>query len=361
MKFLNILLYFGVNFIQLVTAEIDWHCDLVQNHFNVCKQRHILRTVMQLPPRYSKTPVGTHLYIKDTLISSIVQNAFKDLNITELSLEFGNSDLRLESGSFNGLLQVQTLNILSGIVTPTPNLFESMNSLTHLILGLNMRNQNLINSISIFENLMSLKIINTIFPVINYNTFFNTTTTIESLELYNNNISKIDVLAFYTFKSLKTLKIVDDHLVDFEPGVLLGLDSLESLEIAHQPLTVIKKNTFVKLEKLRSLKIMYNMINKIESNAFLGLNLRVLDLSYNAIVIIEKETFYSSNIDRLILSGNPIFAIYKDAFVNCHIIVMYLYNTTLEEINFNFWGISPKNTIVMSNLISGNNSSDTKF
>lgn len=56
------------------------------------------------------------LHIKDKELSSIAPTAFKSLTIIELIIEFKNTNLNLEKESFSGLLFLQSLQILSGIL-----------------------------------------------------------------------------------------------------------------------------------------------------------------------------------------------------------------------------------------------------
>lgn len=267
------------------------------------------------------------------------------LVILKLTLELKNCELGLEPESFNGLRKhPQTLEIISGIVTPKPNLFESINSLTHLALSINFQNNDFKKSLSGLKNLISLSIFNTSFPSSTLNTLYNVAPTIKSLELYGNNIDKIEMSTFATFKKLEILSIVEDNLLNLEPGAFNGLMSLENLTISRQKLTTIKKNTFVNLPKLKNLKITFNLINNIEMNSFIGLNLQTLDLSNNALIFIISQSFYSLQIDEFILAENPIIDIEKNAFIGSSINDINFINTSLRVFAENSWGHVSKHT-----------------
>lgn len=117
----------------------DETCQIV-DCFKICRVKNLLVSVNVSNRGQLNCP--NTLFIHDSEITSINSSAFKNLAISTLTMTVSEGNLNIASDSFNGLKQLKTLEIFSGIVTLKKNLFQSVKTVTSLSLTIDGTKQN---------------------------------------------------------------------------------------------------------------------------------------------------------------------------------------------------------------------------
>ncbi|XP_043093170.1 toll-like receptor 13 [Puntigrus tetrazona] len=137
---------------------------------------------------------------------------------------------------------------------------------------------------------------------------FASLTQLQTLQIYSNDISFVDKLAFKDLKNLTTLMIGSNKLSS--NGYLKNLQNLKSLDLANNKLDSVHKGDFNSLKSLKNLSLPDNQISFIEAGSFSELtNLIFLNLQSNKLSQSSINAFVFSglpNLKTLLLNNNYI-------------------------------------------------------
>ena len=225
---------------------------------------------------------------------------------------------------------------LHGQPTPTPNLRLLNKKLTSLY-GINqIENPKNIKRLYLLKNFILDQDYDPDYPVKPFEKFStlenldlqeNQITTIKSntfqglnklerLKFNHNKITTIQTNAFQGLNNLRNLNLHDNQITTIEPGTFQGLNNLKDLLITNNKITTIEPNAFQGLNNLRNLNLFSNQITTIQTNAFQGLgSLKSLALKNNSITTIQTNAFQGLNkLRNLNLFSNQITTIQTNAF-----------------------------------------------
>ncbi len=139
--------------------------------------------------------------------------------------------------------------------------------------------------------------------------------TVQSLYLYNNQLTTIQQNAFAGLTNLEFLELNNNQLTTIPTKAFAGLASLKLLYFGNNQLSTIQPNAFAGLTKLEALELENNKLKDIQPNAFAGLtDLKSLFLSNNQLKDIQPNAFAGlPKLTTLILRKNPLTAKAQDA------------------------------------------------
>lgn len=137
-----------------------------------------------------------------------------------------------------------------------------------------------------------------------------------SLDLSNNNITRINNGVFYDQENIEVLSFNKNRLRFLNGKMFTGLFGLNSLNFAENEIVEVSPRTFYEMPKLRRLNLNGNRIETIGDFWFNEINkLRKLDLSDNHINKFNRSSFARlHHLKELNLSGNRIFKIAEKSF-----------------------------------------------
>jgi insulin-like growth factor-binding protein complex acid labile subunit len=289
----------------------------------------------------------------------LFQNLYK---LDSLSLD-NNHIEEIDEYSFLGLANFKTFLYLNSNELQILRIkgFSSLRNLIKLFLGQNQINtievdafwglenlkelymdSNLLEFIdnSTFKDLKSLTILeldNNEIKFIDAFSFDAMKSTLTTLDLSLNRISKVNNETFFNLSKLETLNLFDSEIIEIQSFTFgSSLKGLKNLNLSLNRLELIKVNTFVNLSSLVSLDISNNRIMKIENKAF-GQNLNQLtDLCIrgNYLDKIGSENFIGiENLQSLELNFNEIKYLSRKFFENVRRLgYLYLSNNELKTI-----------------------------
>ena len=94
------------------------------------------------------------------------------------------------------------------------------------------------------------------------------------------------------FTSLDTLCLKDNSLTELRQGVFQQMSALECLSLTNNSISFIEANTFLLLAHLTHLKLSKNKLIEIGVDMFKGMSqLQSLDVSYNLVALIQPTSF----------------------------------------------------------------------
>ena len=160
------------------------------------------------------------------------------------------------------------------------------------------------------------------------------------IELYNNEIMKIEKGTFRKLYNLKTLILSNNILTEIEEDNFSDLINLNVLMLNDNNITLIKDSSFKNLINLTEIELSNNEIMKIEKGIFSKLyNLNALNLSYNKLIEIEEDNFNDLiNLNILMLNNNNITLIKDSSFKNLvNLEYLMLYSNKIEVIKKNIF------------------------
>ncbi|XP_036396734.1 toll-like receptor 13 [Megalops cyprinoides] len=136
-------------------------------------------------------------------------------------------------------------------------------------------------------------------------------TQVTRLQLFRNHISALSGCFFRDLQNLQTLKLGSNKILSVMDAFKTGLQKLQHLELRSNKLSAVKGGDFQSLRSLQYLDLVDNQISRIEDEAFIGLdNLTELYLGSNKItqVTISAKNIFSGlcNLKVLQLSSNYI-------------------------------------------------------
>lgn len=356
------------------------------------------------------------LTLRNCKLLRVPGNAFEGLReLKKLSIRTKNYDwshnkvLELSLGTFNGLRELQTLDlgknnlkaIPSDVFCPLDNL-QVLNfthnkikaidrlgfgngcgsGLRHLDLSYNevkslsedselsglrrlqelKLQHNNISDISseIFNGLISLRILN-----ISHNNLhtipegtFSNTKELREIYLNNNILFELARGVFHRLEQLLVLDLSNNQLssAHIDGGTFIGLIRLVILNLSNNALTRIDGKTFKDLFFLQILDLRNNSIGYIEENTFLPLyNLHTLNLAENRLHTIDEYLFNGLFVlSKLNLNNNLLINIDAKAFKNCSDLKeLDLSSNQLTDVPRAVWELSVLKTLDLGeNLIN---------
>ncbi|CAL4066715.1 unnamed protein product, partial [Meganyctiphanes norvegica] len=140
--------------------------------------------------------------------------------------------------------------------------------------------------------------------------------TLESLDLANNNLERVPSDALQSLKKLSFLNLNYNSLVELTDMAFYGLTALERLSLYANQIHLIRDDTFKGLRRLRRLNLGKNRLTEIPPNALHNLaQLETLDVQENLISRIHEGTFSGlTKLDMLRLEHNQIESLQDDVF-----------------------------------------------
>ena len=228
-------------------------------------------TALLALPMQAQTPAGIcdrTPQVRDGILDRIGSGtACGDVTNTQLAAINGSLDLiqkrltSLKTGDFDGLTNLQTLNLL-------------LNGLKALPEG-------------VFRDLPNL----------------------QTLDLQANDLTALPEGVFRDLPNLHTLELRNNDLKALPKGVFLGLPYLRLLGLSHNALTALPEGVFRGLTNLQTLYLHGNALTALPEGAFRGLsNLQTLDLSYNFLTALPGALLddLQARVDLEVdLQGNP--------------------------------------------------------
>lgn len=202
----------------------------------------------------------------------------------------------IESGDFEGVPQLQTLDISANRITRLENgVFHGLTNLRTLNLQ-----ENQITSIE--------------------HGAFDGLTNLQTLDLQENHITSIENGVFGGLEEIQNVNLAGNFIANIENGDFAGLHSLQSLDLGNNAVVSIEADAFNGLGSLRELHLSGNLITSIERHHFNELeSLQYLDLSGNLINTMENNNFRGLHrLRSLNLTGNPIIDFHSGAFNGMH-------------------------------------------
>lgn len=261
----------------------------------------------------------TSLNFVGTEISQVHELAFENLEeLKRLSLK-GGKLFDLEQNVFENLSKLETLDLSENIIENLPG--EIFWPLTELLtLDISNNNISIINqdcfrnnaklsslnldgnrlqflneeeSSTIFENLISLKVLsmrnNNIFRLPAFKGLEN----LEKLDLSSNILTETRPHSYEVLTNLNHL-ILNDNRIVLSYGFLMFSKKLKTLSLQNNQIVKIDDHAFEELGNLGTLDLSYNNLTKLEAKTFAGLNMLMeLDLSFNQIEEIDRNMFQS--------------------------------------------------------------------
>lgn len=177
---------------------------------------------------------------------------------------------------------------------------------------------------------------------------------LESLELDRNNLL-LDDDTFRGLDKLKFLSLSDNKLTNISRG-LFDLISLEKLELWKNELTRIEQSTFERLTNLTTLELSYNKLNFIHDEAFRNLRkLANVSLKSNEITNISRKLFESTLLEKIEISNNKNINLSNNIFQNLeNLRIIQMNSLSLTKISSIFKNSPKIETINLSdnNLIT---------
>ncbi|XP_044020151.1 toll-like receptor 6 [Aphidius gifuensis] len=347
----NVGVFNNSRYWYLDDSQIENNC-VNQDTYRICIKRKTLTSV-DIPNKYlfSKSFLSSFvgwlttsdtLKISDERISSMGKYVFKDL-----------SEFFIHPESFDGLLNLENLELNVGPVDLKENLFDGLISLKYLKIEIKYNPQSpskyINNVLKTVPSLRVLEIENSDSVNICENPRSNNNLlSITGLYYTGGSISKLPTNSLLCLQNLEKLSITQTQLTTIEAGVFDSMDTLKYINLAFNKITHISTGVFNYLNNLITLELNHNKINDIESKSLLksgNNNLRLLNLSYNEFTIIKKDTFKDIKCKYLDLSQNKISIIENDAFENTNIYDIFLLNNCFSTPVKKVWKI-PSFTVV---------------
>ena len=141
---------------------------------------------------------------------------------------------------------------------------------------------------------------------------------ISVLSLGSERIATLQSGDFAGLTSLEELDLYDNELTALPPNVFAGLTSLRQLNLWHNDLTTLSPNVFADLTNLQYLDLDDNDFTTIPPNVFASLpNLRTLYLNDTRLTTLPPSLFAGlTSLELLVLSGNEFTTLPPDVFAN---------------------------------------------
>lgn len=136
------------------------------------------------------------------------------------------------------------------------------------------------------------------------------------LNMANNELTHLKILAFQSFPRLRILDLRQNVLTNIVPGAFSNLDQLQLLDVRANQLRHLYAAMFNGLTAIKKLYLANNEIESIAPGTFTGMtNLISLKLNYNKLTTLHGNMFFPlQTLQRLYIYGNEITAVHEEAF-----------------------------------------------
>ncbi|XP_048473367.1 toll-like receptor 13 isoform X2 [Rhincodon typus] len=152
-------------------------------------------------------------------------------------------------------------------------------------------------------------------------------TQLELLRLDKNNLTTIDIEAFWKLSNLQLLNLSCNQLETLKPGIFKFLPNLTNLILKQNKLTSFLGESVFALKRLRVLDISSNSLRNV-SSFFKALSsctgLRTLNAENNNISALEISSYFPPNLTHLLLARNVISQLWAPAAFFANIIYLDL-------------------------------------
>lgn len=114
---------------------------------------------------------------------------------------------------------------------------------------------------------------------------------LKELNLFSNQINKIEKNTFKVLVNLELLKLDSNEITSIDIGSFNGLNKLKLLDLSSNKINKLKKNNFIGLDDLEILNLMKNNFRILKTGCFNNLTkLKELNLSNNNAKRLEKKS-----------------------------------------------------------------------
>ncbi|XP_041468395.1 leucine-rich repeat-containing protein 4-like [Lytechinus variegatus] len=136
------------------------------------------------------------------------------------------------------------------------------------------------------------------------------------LNMANNHLTHIKILAFQSFPRLRILDLRQNALANIAPGAFSNLNQLQLLDVRANKLRHLYGGMFNGLSSIQKLYLANNEIESIAPGTFAGMtHLISLKLNYNKVTTLYANMFFPlQRLQRLYIYGNRISAVNEEAF-----------------------------------------------
>lgn len=312
----------------------------------------------------------SEIYLSRNQISNIEPQTFAGLtNLTHLFLD-ENQLTSIEVGTFNGFNRLTDLHFDYNQISHLPCDIMNLNSLSDN--QWLMINDNPLNKATLSQDMktfLNLKAWTTYtldsndpyqvcgnFPILdldssNITDYCPTSTT--ECDLSYKWIKSIAVNTFVNHTTLEFLNLGNNQISTLVPGTFSWLNSLQLLFLGENKITSIQSEIFIGLDSLQQLELYNNQISVIEPLSFSELsNLQELFLDWNKISIIKAQTFFGlGNLTSFFLTNSQITTIESWAFEWLFMLEeLFLYDNQLTTIQSGtFFGLDSLGDLCLNN------------
>ncbi|XP_022129543.2 toll-like receptor 7 [Pieris rapae] len=293
------------------------------------------------------------LTVRNCKLLRIPGNAFEGLrDLKKLSLRTKNYDwssnknLELSLGTFNGLKELQALDLGENNLKAIPSdVFCPLRNLQKLNLTYNKLKS--VDRIGLGKNcapdILSLDISHNELKTLNEDSEIAILRRLQELKLQQNNISDISSEIFSGLISLRILNISHNNLQFIPEGTFSNTKELREIYLNNNKLFELGRAVFHRLEQLFVLDLSNNQLSSahIDGSTFVGLiRLIILNLSNNALTRIDNKTFKDLFVLQILdLRNNSIGYIEENTFLplyNLHTLILAENRLhTIDELLFN--------------------------
>jgi len=245
-------------------------------------------------------------------IARLVPNTFlTNAKLKELNLSY-NKLANLESGAFNGLVELQAIHFFNNLLTPQlpADIFSPLVKLQTLDLRYNQlksfpptqfSTNTKLRTIYLANNEIGANLTGTDFP----STLLAPLVDLDWLYMEYNEIERFVPNTFSTNAKLRELNLSHNKLANLESGAFNGLVELQAIHFFNNLLSPqLPADIFNQLVKLRSLDLRYNQLNSTYLNQLLQTLLTTNDLRYIGIGFqIPKPAIANVNVTALTSKG----------------------------------------------------------
>ncbi|KAI5698515.1 hypothetical protein M8J76_015398 [Diaphorina citri] len=250
------------------------------------------------PTAFTNVPTLLHLNLsRNAHLSSLPVGGFDPLKKLEV-LDLAATGLKsIPQYQFDELLNLKYLCLAHNHLTEIPEMmFKNLLNLTYLDLS----NNNIVNlRVGSLYGLPSMKRLDLSFNKLTTfkGDYFNTkskpnTSSLEELNLNNNELTYLFPSSFTIHSKLKTLKLAFNKFNYFPKELILGLSYLQEIDLSNNQLKTIDDYDYGYLPRLRKLNLNNNNIDAISETCFFNSSqLQIINLSFNRLEKLPERLF----------------------------------------------------------------------